>query len=99
MNKMVTPLDQAMRSKVSFAVRTKNYRGEMQSLTSFFFQNAVLAFSGLVTGVALWAIWGGDLFPQANDPTGDPETWTREELRRWMAAVGQALGWTDGGHS
>ncbi|CAK7567556.1 MAG: hypothetical protein SEPTF4163_005522 [Sporothrix epigloea] len=51
-------------------------------------KNAVLAFSGIVAGVALWAIWGGDMFPQANDPTGDPETWTREELRRWLAAVG-----------
>ncbi|CAK7267110.1 hypothetical protein SEPCBS57363_002433, partial [Sporothrix epigloea] len=49
-------------------------------------KNAVLAFSGIVTGVAFWAIWGGDMFPQANDPNGDPETWTREELRRWLAA-------------
>lgn len=45
------------------------------------------AFTGLVTGVAVWAIWGGDLFPAEADPKGDPETWTREELRRWLAAV------------
>ncbi|KAH6845499.1 hypothetical protein B0I37DRAFT_380317 [Chaetomium sp. MPI-CAGE-AT-0009] len=49
-------------------------------------KNAVLAFGGLVTGVAVWAIWGGDLFPREQDPKGDPETWTREELRRWLAA-------------
>ncbi|KAL1838608.1 hypothetical protein VTJ49DRAFT_2476 [Mycothermus thermophilus] len=49
-------------------------------------KNAFLAFTGLVTGVALWAIWGGDLFPSEQDPKGDPETWTREELRRWLAA-------------
>ncbi|KAL2266411.1 hypothetical protein VTJ83DRAFT_5763 [Remersonia thermophila] len=49
-------------------------------------KNAFLAFTGLVTGVALWAIWGGDLFPPEQDPKGDPETWTREELRRWLAA-------------
>ncbi|KJR80746.1 uncharacterized protein SPSK_05693 [Sporothrix schenckii 1099-18] len=51
-------------------------------------KNAVLAFSGLVTGVAIWAIWGGDMFPATEDPKGAPETWTREELRRWLAAVG-----------
>jgi len=45
------------------------------------------AFAGLVTSVAVWAIWGGDLFPPEPDPTGDPETWTRGELRRWLAAV------------
>jgi len=45
------------------------------------------AFAGLVTSVAVWAIWGGDLFPPEPDPKGDPETWTREELRRWLAAV------------
>ncbi|EPE10414.1 hypothetical protein F503_05509 [Ophiostoma piceae UAMH 11346] len=49
-------------------------------------KNAVLAFAGLVTGAALWTIWGGDIFPASPDPTGDPETWTREELRRWLAA-------------
>ncbi|KAL2119326.1 hypothetical protein VTJ04DRAFT_6286 [Mycothermus thermophilus] len=40
----------------------------------------------LFLGVAAWAIWGGDLFPPEPDPKGDPETWTREELRRWLAA-------------
>ncbi|KAL1894723.1 hypothetical protein Sste5346_005698 [Sporothrix stenoceras] len=64
-------------------------------------KNAFLAFSGLVTGVAIWAIWGGDMFPATEDPTGAPETWTREELRRWLAAVGAhaqdlALGWVSG---
>ncbi|KAL2023878.1 hypothetical protein VTK56DRAFT_655 [Thermocarpiscus australiensis] len=49
-------------------------------------KNAFLAFTGLVTGVAVWAIWGGDMFPPEPDPKGDPETWTREELRRWLAA-------------
>lgn len=27
------------------------------------------------------------MFPQAADPKGDPETWSMEELRRWLAAV------------
>jgi hypothetical protein len=29
---------------------------------------------------------GQGLFP-APDPTGDPTTWTRDELRRWLAVV------------
>ncbi|KAK3378415.1 hypothetical protein B0H63DRAFT_479841 [Podospora didyma] len=48
-------------------------------------RNAFLAFTGLVTGVALWAIWGGDMFPAEGDPKGDPESWSKEEMRRWLA--------------
>mgnify|MGYP004705054781 CR=1 FL=1 len=50
-----------------------------------------LAFGGLVTAVAVWAIYGGDMFPAGPDPTGNPEDWTREEMRRWLAAVFAAL--------
>ncbi|KAL2157621.1 hypothetical protein VTH06DRAFT_6000 [Thermothelomyces fergusii] len=49
-------------------------------------KNAFLAFTGFVAGAAVWAIWGGDMFPREPDPKGDPETWTTEELRRWLAA-------------
>ncbi|KAI2629097.1 hypothetical protein GGS26DRAFT_559506 [Hypomontagnella submonticulosa] len=49
-------------------------------------KNAVLAFSGLVTAALVWSMWGGSIFPSQADPTGDPESWTREELRRWLAA-------------
>ena len=46
------------------------------------------AFSALVTGAVVWSLWGGEqLFPPEPDPTGNPEDWTREELRRWLAAV------------
>lgn len=37
------------------------------------------------------------MFPAGEDPKGDPETWTQEELRRWLAAVSRpfvALGRT-----
>lgn len=51
----------------------------------------LLAFGGLVTAVAVWAIYGGDMFPAGPDPTGNPEDWTREEMRRWLAAVFAAL--------
>ncbi|KAH7336526.1 hypothetical protein BKA65DRAFT_506616 [Rhexocercosporidium sp. MPI-PUGE-AT-0058] len=49
-------------------------------------KNTFLAFSGIVTAVAAWSIWGQDMFPKESDPTGDPETWTYEEMRRWLAA-------------
>ncbi|KAI1338973.1 hypothetical protein F5Y15DRAFT_384316 [Xylariaceae sp. FL0016] len=49
-------------------------------------KNSVLAFSGLVTAAVVWALWGGEIFPGQADPKGNPETWTREELRRWLAA-------------
>ncbi|KAH7632881.1 hypothetical protein SMAC4_13274 [Sordaria macrospora] len=48
-------------------------------------KNAFLAFAGIVTGVAAWSIWGSDVFPQdQSDPKGNPEEWTREEMRRWL---------------
>jgi STE24 endopeptidase len=46
-----------------------------------------IAFTGLITAVGVWSIWGGDMFPHPDDPKGEPETWTREEMRRWLAAV------------
>ncbi|ETS76678.1 hypothetical protein PFICI_12065 [Pestalotiopsis fici W106-1] len=49
-------------------------------------KNAVLGFAGIITAAAAWAIWGGDMFPAPADPTGDPEGWTREEMRQWLAA-------------
>ncbi|PKK55119.1 hypothetical protein CI102_144 [Trichoderma harzianum] len=49
-------------------------------------KNVLLAFGGVVVAAAAWSIFGGDLFPAQEDPKGDPETWTREEMRRWLAA-------------
>ncbi|KZZ96600.1 hypothetical protein AAL_03829 [Moelleriella libera RCEF 2490] len=49
-------------------------------------KNMVLAFGGVVVAAAAWTIWGTELFPRQPDPTGDPETWTRAEMRRWLAA-------------
>ncbi|PFH61163.1 hypothetical protein XA68_18046 [Ophiocordyceps unilateralis] len=51
-------------------------------------KNMVLAFGGMVAAAAAWTIWGGSLFPTEPDPTGDAQTWTREEMRRWLAARG-----------
>lgn len=46
----------------------------------------VLAFGGAVVAAAVWSIWGSEMFPSHTDPQGDPDTWTREEMRRWLAA-------------
>jgi hypothetical protein len=31
------------------------------------------------------------MFPKEKDPTGEPETWTAEELRRWLNNVNPSL--------
>ncbi|KHN94958.1 uncharacterized protein MAM_07185 [Metarhizium album ARSEF 1941] len=49
-------------------------------------KNMVLAFGGAVVAAAVWTIWGTSMFPAELDPKGDPETWTREEMQRWLAA-------------
>ncbi|EHK25996.1 uncharacterized protein TRIVIDRAFT_218166 [Trichoderma virens Gv29-8] len=49
-------------------------------------KSLLLAFGGTVVAAAVWSIFGGDMFPAQEDPKGDPETWTREEMRRWLAA-------------
>ncbi|PQE33999.1 STE24 endopeptidase protein [Rutstroemia sp. NJR-2017a WRK4] len=72
---MPTPIDRALSSKV------------LCSTYSVKFLIANCSFTGIVTAAAAWSIWGGDMFPKEADPTGDPETWSREELRRWLAAV------------
>ncbi|KAG7057573.1 hypothetical protein JMJ77_0004957 [Colletotrichum scovillei] len=71
---MPTPLDNAMRSR-QHTIAHKDLIADR-----------LLAFGGLVTAVAVWAIYGGDMFPAGPDPTGNPEDWTREEMRRWLAA-------------
>ncbi|KAK8017470.1 hypothetical protein PG993_013796 [Apiospora rasikravindrae] len=55
----MTPIDNAMRSKVTFGA--------------------------LVAAASAYVIWGTDVFPAEPDPKGNPEDWTREELRRWLA--------------
>ncbi|KAE8383023.1 hypothetical protein BDV26DRAFT_196701 [Aspergillus bertholletiae] len=47
-------------------------------------KNLFLGFAGMVTAAAAWAIWGSDMFPAESDPTGDPENWTAEEMKRWL---------------
>ncbi|PBP15592.1 hypothetical protein BUE80_DR013671 [Diplocarpon rosae] len=60
---MLTPLDRALNSKLTYIV-----------------------FTGIVTAVAAWSIWGQDMFPKESDPTGEPDNWTYEEMRRWLAS-------------
>ncbi|KAK2789915.1 hypothetical protein FQN53_000968 [Emmonsiellopsis sp. PD_33] len=51
-------------------------------------KNLFLGFAGIVTAAAAFSIWGGDMFPAQQDPTGNPENWTIDELRRWLNARG-----------
>ncbi|KAF4120706.1 hypothetical protein GMORB2_2710 [Geosmithia morbida] len=47
----------------------------------------LLAFGGAIVATGVWSIWGGDMFPAESDPTGKPEDWTEEEMRRWLRKV------------
>ncbi|KAK4541608.1 hypothetical protein LTR36_007905 [Oleoguttula mirabilis] len=49
-------------------------------------RNMFLGFAGIVTAVAAWSIWGGDMFPQQEDPKGEPETWSEDDMKRWLNA-------------
>ncbi|CAG8957943.1 hypothetical protein HYFRA_00000285 [Hymenoscyphus fraxineus] len=49
-------------------------------------KNVILAFAGIITASAVFTIWGQDIFPQQADPTGNPEKWSLDELRRWLAS-------------
>lgn len=46
-----------------------------------------LGFAALITGVAAYSIWGQDMFPREQDPRGEPETWTADQLRKWLESV------------
>lgn len=50
-----------------------------------------LGFAGIVTAVAAWSIWGGDMFPQQADPKGEPETWSDDDMKRWLNSVSEAV--------
>ncbi|KAK6334076.1 hypothetical protein TWF696_002578 [Orbilia brochopaga] len=49
-------------------------------------KNAVLAFGGIVALATAFTIFNSDtpLFPPVDDPTGDPATWSIDQLRRWL---------------
>lgn len=50
-------------------------------------RNLFFGFAGLVALASLASIFGGDMFPAEKDPTGNPDHWTEEELRRWLKIV------------
>ncbi|OJJ44644.1 hypothetical protein ASPZODRAFT_705620 [Penicilliopsis zonata CBS 506.65] len=51
-------------------------------------KNLLLGFAGMVTAATAWAIWGNEILPAEPEPTGDPETWTADEMRRWLRVRG-----------
>ncbi|PKS05315.1 hypothetical protein jhhlp_008688 [Lomentospora prolificans] len=67
----MTPLDNAMKSKVRASLFLPGNPGSEP-------------FGGVITAVAAWSIWGGDMFPAQADPTGNPDGWSTEEMRRWL---------------
>jgi hypothetical protein len=50
-------------------------------------KNLFFGFAGVITAAAAWSIWGQDMFPQLQDPKGDPQKWTEEEMRQWLNSV------------
>lgn len=50
-------------------------------------QNLFFGFAGLVSAATIWSIWGQDMFPKEEDPKGEPETWTEEQMKRWLNNV------------
>lgn len=51
-------------------------------------KNLFLGFAGMVTAVAAWSIWGTDVFPAQDDPKGNPDEWTIDEMKRWLRVRG-----------
>ncbi|XWX00305.1 hypothetical protein V2A60_008325 [Cordyceps javanica] len=81
---MPTLLDNTLKSKnmVLGTLRTAPPSLESsQNLTNI----PWVAFGGVVAAATAWML-AGDLFPADPDPKGDPETWTRDEMRRWLEA-------------
>lgn len=50
-------------------------------------RNLFFGFAGLVALASLSSMFGGDIFPAEKDPKGEPESWTDDELRRWLKKV------------
>jgi hypothetical protein len=82
---MPTPIDQAMNSRVR-SIHSKRHP-DLTAATNTSLQNLFFGFAGFITAAAAWSIWGQDLFPQLQDPKGNPEKWTDEEMRFWLNNV------------
>lgn len=82
-----TQLDRTMQSRVSRPPWTIATSANAT-------QNVFIGFAGLVTAVSVWMIWGqGDMFPKqkpAKEPTGEPTTWSEDELRKYLTDVSVA---------
>lgn len=50
-------------------------------------RNLFFGFAGLVALASMASMFGGEMFPAEKDPTGEPETWTDDEIRRWLKSV------------
>ncbi|KAF8464604.1 hypothetical protein BDZ91DRAFT_729461 [Kalaharituber pfeilii] len=56
---------------------------------NFWYENAFLAFTGLIVAVSAYTILKPDpIFPGQDDPTGNPDDWTLGEMRKWLSLRG-----------
>lgn len=80
---MPTPIDKALNSKVllllelvpitiltSTAEHISWYISILQTQSEVIQILTFKAFTGIVTAAAAWSIWGQDMFPKENDPSG-----------------------------
>ena len=51
-----------------------------QTLFKVLTKTKTIGFAGIVTAVAAWSIWGGDMFPAETDPTGGTSCFPVSEL-------------------
>ncbi|KAK5788593.1 hypothetical protein VI817_009551 [Penicillium citrinum] len=86
---MPTQLDRALNSKNLF-LGTAHFRyssfSRLSRERSHLTHSA--GFAGMVTAVAAWSIWGTDVFPAQDDPKGNPDEWTIDEMKRWLRVRG-----------
>ena len=81
---MPTPIDRALNSRVR-SLEISVSQSDLQA--DRIHQNFFFGFAGIVTAAAACSIWGQDMFPQLQDPKGDPQKWTDEEMRVWLNNV------------
>ena len=81
---MPTPLDRAMNSKVFnhmylWTLTNKSLQNLFLGIHFFIWNNSktskhlakvISGFTGMISAAAVWAIWGNDMFPAEQDPTG-----------------------------
>ncbi|OQE16772.1 hypothetical protein PENSTE_c023G02003 [Penicillium steckii] len=86
---MPTQLDRALNSKNLFLGNAHFQYSSISKISRELLDLTHSAgFAGMVTAVAAWSIWGTDVFPAQDDPKGNPDEWTIDEMKRWLRVRG-----------